>query len=119
MDQNVIFDLIKENSVVGGAGGIALVLLYKIWRILQSDRKEDNLDQAEKEFRDEMRSDIKQFREHLKSCEEEKTKILERLVKQQQMIASIHAQIRVCQTSATCPAQCPIVDILPTLGNLT
>lgn len=93
MDQNLVFDLIKDNSVVGAAGSAALVLLYKIWRILQADRKEDNLDQAEKEFRDEMRSDIKQLREHLKLCEEEKSKILEKMAKHQRFLATLHAQI--------------------------
>lgn len=113
MDQNLIFDLIKDNSVVGAAGSAALVLLYKIWRILQADRKEDNLDQAEKEFRDEMRSDIKQLREHLKLCEEEKSKILEKMAKQQQVIAGIHTQIRICQLSPTRPATCPLLDRFP------
>lgn len=110
MDQNLIFDLIKDNSVVGAAGSAALVLLYKIWRILQADRKEDNLDQAEKEFRDEMRTDIKELREHLKLCEEEKSKILEKMAKQQQLIAAIHAQIRICQMSPTRPTACPLLE---------
>lgn len=119
MDQNIIFDLIKDNSVVGAAGSVAMVLLYKIWRILQADRKEDNLDQAEKQFRDEMRADIKELREHLKMCEDEKSKILEKMVKQQQVIAQIHAQIRICQSSATRPAVCPLLDRIPSLegGN--
>lgn len=118
MDQNAnaIFDLIKDNSVVGAAGSAAMVLLYKIWRILKADRKEDNLDQAEKQFRDEMRTDIKELREHLKTCEEDKLKMLEKMAKQQQLIAQIHAQIRVCQSSAIRPAVCPLVDNLPIEG---
>jgi septal ring factor EnvC (AmiA/AmiB activator) len=113
MDQNFIFDLIKDNSVVGAAGSAALVLLYKIWRIIQSDRKGDNLDQAEKEFRDEMRTDIKQLREHLKSCEEEKSKILEKMSKQNRMLSAMHAQIRVCQLSPDRPTTCPLLERFP------
>lgn len=93
-------------------GSAALVLLYKIWRIIQADRKEDNLDQAEKEFRNEMRSDIKELREHLKMCEDEKGKILEKMAKQQQVIASIHAAIRVCQLTSTRPDTCPMLERL-------
>ena len=91
-------------------GSAALVLLYKIWRIIQADRKEDNLDQAEKEFRNEMRSDIKELREQLKKCEEEKSRILAKVAHQQKLLAEIHAGIRLCKLSPIRPERCPMIE---------
>lgn len=109
MDQKAIFDLIADNSVVGAAGSVALVLLYKIWRILQTDKREDNLDAAEKEFREEMRKDIKELREQLKKCEEEKDKIYARISNYNLMLSRVQSVIHHCNLSH--PDGCPISQV--------
>lgn len=112
MDQNLLFDLVKDNSVVGAAGSAALVLLYKIWRIIQADRKEDDHDQAEKEFRNEMRIDIKELRDRLKNCESERDAVMQKMIMQQKNIAEIEARIKICQLSPHRPEVCPILEAI-------
>lgn len=38
-------------------------MLYKVWRIVKTDRSVDNLDEAEKKFREELKEEIKQLKE--------------------------------------------------------
>jgi len=106
------FDLIKyisDNSVVGATGTAALLLLYKIWRMLQTDRKGDNLDNAERAFRDEMRGDIKGLKESLKSCEDEKDKLHAQIEVLTNKIARIHTAVSLCTNREH--GSCPITVI--------
>ena len=67
MDEKTIASFISDNALTGALSGGALAFLYKIWRILKKDRKEDNLDEVERALRDEMRNDIKTLKEENKT----------------------------------------------------
>lgn len=62
MDETTITKFIADHSVVGATGAAALAFLYKIWRVLKVDSKGDNLDNAERSFRDEIRAEVKDLR---------------------------------------------------------
>lgn len=89
-------------------GAAALAFLYKIWRILQTDRKVDNLDNAEREFRDEMRDEIKSLKDDKRKCEDEKERLYDSVHEFQKRIASFEAAIRICQQ--THPSECPLLE---------
>lgn len=77
----------------------ALAFLYKIWRILRKDRKEDSLDDTERLLREEMRNDIKALKEENKILKEENQKLHEEL-------SALRASFKVCESNH--PAICPI-----------
>lgn len=89
------------------AGATALAFLYKIWRILQKDRKVDDLDNAERSFRDEMRDEIKTLKEDKRRCEDEKDKLYNQVFAFQKQLAGFQAAFKVCQLSH--PLHCPLV----------
>lgn len=104
MDEKTLLSLISDNALVGATGGAALAFLYKIWRILQSDRKVDNLDNAERSFRDEMRDEIKSLKEDRRNCEEEKLKMYEEMHRIQKQITEYHIAAKLCHfNNANCP----------------
>jgi hypothetical protein len=88
-------------------GGAAMAFLYKIWRILQSDRKVDNLDNAERSFREEMRDEIKTLKEDKRKCEDEKEKLYNQVHTFQKNIAEIQVAFKLCQISH--PSTCPLL----------
>ena len=86
-------------------GGAALAFLYKIWRILQSDRKIDDLDSAERLFRVEMRDEIKTLKEDKRKCEEEKEKLYNQVHAFQKQMAEFQVAFNMCRVNhpETCP----------------
>lgn len=86
-------------------GSAALAFLYKIWRILQSDRKVDNLDNAERSFREEMRCEIKTLKDDRRKCEEEKERLYDQVHVFQKQMADFQAAFNLCKihSSSTCP----------------
>jgi hypothetical protein len=102
-------NIISSSPVIGTAGGAAMIILYKLWRLLQADRKEDALDEAERLFRDEMRTDIKSLRELLKECDHARADMQNKILKLQKMLGRIQAVVEVCKQ--THPSGCPIDQI--------
>lgn len=99
MDEKTIASFISDNALTGALSGGALAFLYKIWRILKKDRKEDNLDEVERALRDEMRNDIKTLKEENKTLKEENQRL-------HQELSELKASFRLCQTNH--PVVCPI-----------
>jgi len=100
MDENQIGNYISSNSMVGAGIAATLATLYKIWQILKKDRKEDNLDNAERSLRDELRLEVKDLR-----ALNEKLR-LENITLHED-VADLRAQFRFCQ--ANHPTICPLV----------
>lgn len=88
-------------------GGAALAFLYKIWRILQSDRKVDDLDSAERLFRVEMRDEIKTLKEDKRKCEEEKEKLYNQVHTFQKQMAEFQVAFNMCRVNY--PETCPLI----------
>lgn len=102
MDENQIGTFVSSNSVVGAGIAAALATLYKIWQILKTDRKEANLDNAERSLRDELRIEVKELRDL-----NEKLR-LENIVLHES-VADLKAQFKFCQ--ANHPTICPLVKM--------
>lgn len=92
-------------------GGAALAFLYKIWRILQSDRKVDDLDNAERSFREEMRTEIKELKEDRHKLTEEREKLYEHIHTLQVQISEFRSSIAVCALRH--PDICPLLNTVP------
>ena len=88
-------------------GGAALAFLYKIWRILQSDRKIDDLDSAERLFRVEMRDEIKTLKEDKRKCEEEKENLYNQVHAFQKQMAEFQVAFNMCRVNH--PETCPYI----------
>ena len=71
MSDDSFTNLISNNSVFGASIAAALAMLYKVWQILKKDRKEDNLDNAERSLRDELRQELKTIKEENSKLREE------------------------------------------------
>ena len=102
--------LVAENIGSAGIGAAVLAILYKVWNILKTDRKEDNLSEAERQFRDESRKDLKELREHNKRLEDEKHTC-------EEQISNLLARIRWLETffsfcKSNHPAECPLLKHL-------
>lgn len=91
-------------------GVAALAFLYKIWRILQADRKEDNLDNAERSFRDEIREELREIKEDKRKCEEEKHLLTQDIMRLQKDLAELQANFKIC--SLAHPPNCPLLNHL-------
>jgi hypothetical protein len=72
MDDFNFAQFLSDNSIAGAGAAIAAALFYKIWRIMRLDHNVDNLAAVEREFRNEMRLDIKGMKEEIKQLHEEK-----------------------------------------------
>lgn len=107
MDEKALMSFVSDNSILGATGVAALAFLYKIWRILQSDRKEDDLDSAERTFRNEMREEIKSLKEDRHQCEEEKNILYKQIFEFQKQLANFQAAFRLCHSSH--PDTCPLL----------
>lgn len=77
----------------------SLAFLYKIWRIIKKDRKEDNLETFEKAYREEIKNDNKQLKDEIKTLKEENQKLHEEL-------AELRASFNICKNNH--PSVCPI-----------
>ena len=84
-----------------------MAFLYKIWRILQSDRKVDDLDSAERLFRVEMRDEIKTLKEDKRKCEEEKEKLYNQVHAFQKQMAEFQVAFNMCRVNH--PETCPLI----------
>ena len=84
--------MISNNSVLGASIAAALAMLYKVWQILKEDRKEDNLDNAERSLRDELRTELKILKE-----ENQKMRKENHLLHQE--LADFKAAISVCRST--------------------
>lgn len=99
MDEKQIFSLLSENAVSGTVMAGMVAMLYKIWRILKSDRKVDDLDSSERLFREELKKEIVELRQEKKILEEAYHKVIAELTE-------LRATIRFCRSSH--PETCPI-----------
>lgn len=90
--------MVSNNSVLGASIAAALAMLYKVWQILKKDRKEDNLDNAERSLRDELRIELKILKEENQKMREENYLL-------HQELADFKAAISVCriQQDPKCP----------------
>lgn len=68
-----MFNNLPPEQMVVGLGMIA-ALLYKIWQIIKSDRRQDKSEAAEDSFRDDLLKEVTQLRTDLKSAHEEQLK---------------------------------------------
>ena len=96
---NNFAEFISTNSVFGASVAAALTMVYQIYKILKKDRKEDNLDNAERVFREELRNEIKLIKEENKFLREENNKLHHEL-------AEIKAAFNLCRGSnntSNCP----------------
>lgn len=96
-------DIVSNNSVLGASLAATLAMLYKVWQILKRDRKEDNLDNAERSLRDELRQELSQLRTINEKLREENAQL-------HNEIAELKASFRLCQSSR--PPSCPIFNLL-------
>ena len=80
----------------------ALAFLYKIWKILRTDRKEVDLDSVEKALREELREELKRFKEENKELKQENNALHTDL-------ADLRAAFKICQVSH--PSVCPLVQM--------
>lgn len=92
-DENTLIKFIAENSVTGAVGTAIIAFLYKAMRILKSDKKGDDLNNAERELREEMRNEIKELRCEYHELEQEKKKLLVDLSKLQEELARMRAEL--------------------------
>jgi hypothetical protein len=109
MDTLDFTSILSSSPIIGSAGAAAMIILYKLWRLLQADRKEDNLDEAERLFRDEMRSDIKSLRDLLKDCDQARNDMQNKILKLQRLLGRIQAVVELCRQNR--PTGCPIDQI--------
>ena len=71
MEEKQIIDIMSSNSIAGAGIAAVMAMAYKIWRILKTDRKEDNLEIAERSLRDELRDEIKMLKEEIRKLVEQ------------------------------------------------
>ena len=102
MSNTNIPEFISNNSVLGASITAALAMVYQMWKILKKDRKEDNLDNAERVFREELRNEIKLIKEENRLLREENNKL-------HQELAELKAAFNLCKNS-THPANCPFMQ---------
>lgn len=98
MDER-ISGLLSENEVGGTVSVAVLAIFYKVWRILKSDRKVDDLDNNERSFREELRKEISELRQEKQRLEEMNQKLLFEL-------SELRATIKFCK--GVHPESCPI-----------
>jgi hypothetical protein len=115
MDEKSILSFISDNAIAGATGSAALAFLYKIWRILQSDRKVDSLDNAERSFRDEMREEIKALKDDRRRCEEGKEQLYNQVHALQKQMAEFQVGFNICKISH--PHSCPLILNRPSREN--
>lgn len=84
--------MVSNNSVLGASIAAALAMLYKVWQILKKDRKEDNLEYAERSLRDELRAELKILKEENQKIREENHLL-------HQELADFKAAISVCRST--------------------
>ena len=102
MDNGNLPEIISNNSVFGASVAAILAMLYKVWQILKKDRKEDNLDNAERSLRDELRSELKGIKDENYQLRSENHTLHEEL-------AELKAAFNLCQK--THPRTCPLLQI--------
>jgi hypothetical protein len=100
--------LIADNSIVGAAIAAGLAFLYKIWRILKADRKEDDLDAAERKFRDEMRQEIKDLRTSNAEIKREEEDCKKQYIALQAHVQWVENCLELCQKKH--PSDCPLIE---------
>lgn len=61
---------IANNSVLGAGIIAALTFGYKLIRVIKTDKKNDNLDVAERVLRDDLRAEIKDLKEEIARLKE-------------------------------------------------
>lgn len=93
MDEKTIITTISDNSLMAATGSAAFVFFYKFWRILKTDKKNDDLNEAEKNFREEIRAEIKTLKDDKKNCEDEKEKLYEKFHDLQKELAELKGQV--------------------------
>jgi len=114
MDEKSIIEFISSHSVFGAGAAAILAMLYKIWRILKVDRKEDSLDNAERKLRDELRDEIKVLKEDIKILSNEVRILRDTHIQCQDENAALKGRIkwletclRYCQLNH--PPECPLI----------
>lgn len=90
MSDDSFTSLVSNNSVFGASIAAALAMLYKVWQILKKDRKKDNLDNAERSLRDELRQELKTIKEENSKLREENNIL-------HQELAELKASFSVCK----------------------
>lgn len=107
MESKSITDLISDNSIVGAAGLSAIAILYKIWEILKRDRKEDNLSNAERALRDEIRQDAKDLRASYGALEKLHQGDQIRIIELSSKLSTLESAFQICK--ANHPEICPLI----------
>ena len=86
----------------------ALAFLYKIWKILRTDRKEVDLDSVEKALREELREELKRIKDENKELKQENNAL-------NADMADLKAAVKICQTNR--PSTCPLIKAIRNRGN--
>ena len=77
MEEQTLINQLSSHSIVGAGIAAVMAFAYKLWRILKTDRKEDNLDNAERSLRDELREEVKSLKEEVAKLREQITALAE------------------------------------------
>ena len=123
VEEKQIIDFLSSHSIVGAGIAAVLAFVYKLWRILKTDRKEDNLDNAERSLRDELRDEVKtlkeeivKLREQIASLAEHNAQCLDENAKLRGRVYWLESMYAICVQNH--PTICPHAShITSVLGN--
>lgn len=102
--------LIAENVGSAGFGAVLTAAVYKVWKILKADRKEEDLSNAERQFRDEIRAELREMREYNHSLEDDKHTCEKQVAELMTRITWLEQAFSVCRNNH--PAECPLLKHL-------
>ena len=106
---NELTQFFSEKSVIGGAIVGIFVAIYRLWRILKRDSKEDNLDSVEKDIREELREEIKSLKDQNKVLYSDYHKLLDDFYILKIKISHYEKMFELCSQSDT--VKCPLKTI--------
>ena len=113
-DPTQLTQFFSEKSVIGGAIVGIFVAIYRLWRILKHDSKEDNLDTVEKGLRDELRSEIKTLKDQNKTLYFDYNKLLDEYYSLKIKVVQYERASEMCDQDKTshCPLKTIRIDVI-------
>lgn len=112
MEEQTLINQLSSHSIVGAGIAAVMAFIYKLWRILKTDRKEDSLDNAERSLRDELREEVKllkeevtKLREQIASLAEHNAQCLDENTKLRSRVYWLESMYAICAQNH--PAVCP------------
>lgn len=98
-----LLKLISDNSLVSASIISGIALLYKIYRILKSDTKIDELDEVERLIRSELRDEILSLKKEIKELIEDQKTLFIKNKELEQLILELRIHIKTCSLKDECP----------------